>query len=511
MSESEDKLHRLIHSLDKSEKGFIKKFAALHVKEDANGVRLFDIYNSVRIYNKVKIEKLVKKEKFANHLPKTKNYLFELILKALRNYYSEKKEIYNLKTQIQNADILKDKGLYKEALSIIKRTKKIGLEKEIYYPLVEALIIERQIWPSYQINPQETAILSKLNREEEKHLKYMDEAVVFFTNACFKAFYFAHLMGRGDREATLNDFDKMVNSADYQRLLFLSSKKIKTLHQIITTYHHYIKEEKDLFIQEGEILLELCINKNKRPGFSNEIIVGFFTNLGVAASRFYHAGLFVKCINVLKKLKEEMSDTESHAFILAESCLSDLTCSHHLFSTDFEAALKICEAYLKKEVIKDDAINDNLVVLYINKSLIHFMLEQFPEAIKALNAIELYTQKHTTPYVDSEFYLIKILSHLEMGNAEAAFYMAKSYKNFIEKESLNFFQRKALVDVIVKNPMAEKREIAKLVSNKFLEENIPTDKCWDQYLLDINIWCQCAIKNISINQEYKKEYRKLYQ
>ncbi len=511
MSESEDKLHRLIHSLDKSEKGFIKKFAALHVKEDANGVRLFDIYNSVKIYNKGKIEKLVKKEKFANHLPKTKNYLFELILKALRNYYSEKKEIYNLKTQIQNADILKDKGLYKEALSIIKRTKKIGLEKEIYYPLVEALIIERQIWPSYQVNPQETAILSKLNREEEKHLKYMDEAIVFFTNACFKAFYFAHLMGRGDRQVTLNNFDKLVNSADYQRLLFLSSKKVKTLHQTILTYHHYVKEEKDLFIREAGVLLELCLNKNKRPYFSNEIIVGFFTNLGIAASRFFNKGLFVQCINGLKELKEEITDPENHAFILSESCLSDLTYTHQLFSGDFEEALKTCELHLKKEVIKDDGINDNLVGLYINKSLIHFMLEQFSDAIKALNAIELYTEKHTTPYVDSEFYLMKILSHLEMGNSEAAFYMAKSYKNFIEKESLNFFQRKALVDIIVKNPMAEKREIAKLTVSKFKEENIPTDKCWDQYLLDINVWCQCAIKNISIGQEYKKEYRQLYQ
>ncbi|MFZ9848110.1 MAG: hypothetical protein ACO3EE_08170 [Flavobacteriales bacterium] len=124
MAENEDKLYRLIHSLDKSEKGFVKKFAALHVREDANGVRLFDIYNRVIPYEEQKLEKLLVKEKFYGHLPKVKNYLYELILKALRNYYIEKDEYYRLTTIIQNANILKNKCLHKEALSVIKKVKK---------------------------------------------------------------------------------------------------------------------------------------------------------------------------------------------------------------------------------------------------------------------------------------------------------------------------------------------------------------------------------------------------
>ncbi len=181
-----------------------------------------------------------------------------------------------------------------------------------------------------------------------------------------------------------------------------------------------------------------------------------------------------------------------------------------MFTSDFEKALKTCELHLNKEVLKDDGVNDNLLVLYINKSLILFLLEEFHKAIKALNAIELYTEKHTSPYSDSEFYLIKMLSHLEMGNSEAAFYIAKTYKNHIDKKSLNFFQRKILVNTIIKNPMANKREIAQLASDQFIKENLPADTCYDQMLIDINIWCQCAIRNTSITQEYKKEYRRLY-
>lgn len=105
MAENEDKLYRLIHSLDKSEKGFVKKFAALHVKEDANGVRLFDIYNKIIPYDESKLDKLLVKEKYYGHLPKVKNYLYELILKALRNYYIEKDEYFRLNTIVQNAAI----------------------------------------------------------------------------------------------------------------------------------------------------------------------------------------------------------------------------------------------------------------------------------------------------------------------------------------------------------------------------------------------------------------------
>ncbi|MCX6182651.1 MAG: hypothetical protein NT150_12070 [Bacteroidetes bacterium] len=510
MSESEDKLHRLIHSLDKSEKGYVKKFAALHVKEDANGIRLFDIYNNVKIYSKEKIEKLVRKEKFANHLPKTKNYLFELILKALRNYYSEKKESYSMKTQIQNADILKDKGLYKEALSIIKRTKKTALENEIYFPLIEALYIERRIWPSYHVNPIQNDILFKLSQEEEKHYKYMDEAVAFFTDAAFKSFLYAHLMGKGDKQVVLDKYEQLVTSENYQRLLYLASKKIALLHQNVITYHHYIKVETELFNKEGEILLKYCLDKKQNTSFTREVIVGLIVNLGVAASRFYNKKLFTSCIKGLEEFKNEIGDPENHAYILAESCLSDLHFGSLLLLGEFEKGLQVCEQYIKKGKIIDDALNDNLMIFYINKSVSHFLLQQFPEAIKALNAIELYTEKHTHPYADSEFYLLKILSHLEMGNSEAAFYIAKSYKNLLEKESLNFYQRKAFVEVIVKNPLAEKKQIAKLTAEKIREEKIPLDMCWDQFLIDINTWCHCVVSNSSITQEYKKQYAQLY-
>ncbi|MFM7022718.1 MAG: hypothetical protein ACKOXB_07040 [Flavobacteriales bacterium] len=510
MSESEDKLHRLIHSLDKSEKGFVKKFAALHVKEDANGVRLFDIYNNVKPYNKLKIEKLVQKEKFANHLPKAKNYLFELILKALRNYYAEKKESYSLKTQIQNADILKDKGLYKEALSIIKRTKKTGRENEIYFPLIEALYIERRIWPSYHVNPLENEILFKLSREEERHLKYMDEAIAFFTDSAFKAFLFAHRMGRNNQQEILDEYDKMVNSENYQRLLFLASKKLKIMHQIVVVFHHLVKNEEEGFVREGKILLEFCLDKKQNFSFNREVIVGFIVNLAIASSRLYNKKLFVNCIHGLEKFKDEINDPENHAYILAESCLSDLHYTEQLLSGNFKEALSSCESYLKREGLRDDALNDNMMILYLNKSLVHFLLGQFPETIKSLNAIELYTERYTSPYGDSEFYLYKILSHLEMGNSEAAFYIAKSYKNHIEKETLNFFQRKALVDVIIKNPLTEKREVARLTLNKFKEENLAPDTSFDQMLIDLESWCHCTLSNESLTQEYKKFFRNVY-
>ena len=60
--ETEDKLYELIHTLDKSEKGFVKKLATLYSKEEANGARLFDIYNNVKEYDKKKIDQLVQKE-----------------------------------------------------------------------------------------------------------------------------------------------------------------------------------------------------------------------------------------------------------------------------------------------------------------------------------------------------------------------------------------------------------------------------------------------------------------
>ncbi|MFM7024056.1 MAG: hypothetical protein ACKOXB_13880 [Flavobacteriales bacterium] len=510
MPEAEDKLYKLIHSLDKSEKGFVKKMAAFFVKEEASGARLFDIYNSVPEYNKAKIDKLVQKEKFAGHLSKIKHYLYELILKSLRIYYAEKKEFYNLQAQIQNADILKEKHLFRESYSVLKKAKKTALESEIYYPLIHIVTAEKSLIPTFQPDHTQRLLLVKLIKEEEEHYRYLDEAVRFFREATEKAFYLLYQYPHMEMSAIAAEFDKMISSENYQKRLCLSSKRIKIKHQLILTNSYFAKGDRDGFYRKASLMIDLVLDKKESRPVLKSALVGILNCVAILAGKFNFHNLAGRCMDGMEQIKQEIDDPENHAYIIAETYLKYLRLYYCMVKGEFKGGLQLCEFHLQNEEVADDAINDNLASFYIVKSSFHFLLGQFPEVIKTLNNIELHAEHLSSVYLKVDFLLIKILTHLEMGNVETASYVAKSLKTLMDKAELKFYQRKILVDTLIKNFNASRKEVAAILQKRFAEEKVVKDDSMQFIYIDLDVWSHCALNNIPVKDGFEEEYRKKY-
>src|SRR5688500_17153020 len=99
-----DDLLQLIKSLDQTEKRYFKIFATMHVKgsDDNKYVKLFDAIDKQNEYNEEQIREQFKDEKFLIQLHVAKNYLYNIILKSLRLYHSEKSKLNEL------MDLLRD-------------------------------------------------------------------------------------------------------------------------------------------------------------------------------------------------------------------------------------------------------------------------------------------------------------------------------------------------------------------------------------------------------------------
>ncbi|MFZ1593345.1 MAG: hypothetical protein WAT27_14735, partial [Chitinophagales bacterium] len=80
-----DNLFKLIKSLDKSEKGYFKKFALGHGK-NSNYILLFNAIDTQDVYDEEALLKKFKTQAFAKQIAVTKNYLWELILRSQRQY-----------------------------------------------------------------------------------------------------------------------------------------------------------------------------------------------------------------------------------------------------------------------------------------------------------------------------------------------------------------------------------------------------------------------------------------
>jgi len=131
-------LHQLIHSLSGSELRYIK--GSKQKKEEGSNTNylvLLDAILEQMTYDEVKLKHKLKQHKFVNHLASEKKYLYEHILKSLRQYHSDVTPENSLNDYLAEIHILKNKQLFDQGLKLIGKAKILALEFECYDALIE--------------------------------------------------------------------------------------------------------------------------------------------------------------------------------------------------------------------------------------------------------------------------------------------------------------------------------------------------------------------------------------
>lgn len=142
--ESSEDLYLLIHSLTRNEKGYFKKFSFYHQNEDGTNkyIKLFDMLNNQKKFNEKNIIEEFKKTGQHKHFSSLKNYLFNLILASLRNFYSDGKDEMHVNNLIEEANILYLKGFSANAKTYILKAKKLAYQIEYFSGILSAINFE---------------------------------------------------------------------------------------------------------------------------------------------------------------------------------------------------------------------------------------------------------------------------------------------------------------------------------------------------------------------------------
>lgn len=132
----------LIKSLNKNEKGYVKKVSFQRNNEDLNFIKLFNAIDKQKDYDE---EALLKNETYIAQLPRLKNYLYDHILECLIGYYSKNNIDIVLRKMMGQVQVLYEKGLYEQCLKQLKRSKELAQGCERLICLLEILDWERQL------------------------------------------------------------------------------------------------------------------------------------------------------------------------------------------------------------------------------------------------------------------------------------------------------------------------------------------------------------------------------
>ena len=145
--DSKDHLFTLVKSLTKSEKRQFKLYVGrLDINQDSKFLWLFNVLDKAKTYNEKKIldEGVVQKRQLAN----VKAHLYKQLLISLKLNPSHQNIRLQIREQLDFASILYHKGLYKQSLKILDKSKEVAIqheEKNLAYEIVELeKIIESQ-------------------------------------------------------------------------------------------------------------------------------------------------------------------------------------------------------------------------------------------------------------------------------------------------------------------------------------------------------------------------------
>jgi hypothetical protein len=178
MSEK-DELFILIHSMDKNEKGYFKKFAGLSGQKNSVYVRLFDCISGMKEYDTTKVKAAFKGEKVSKHISVTKHYLKNLIIRALRNYNEEQMPYVQDNMALADTHIMLSKELYKSAGKRILKEKQNAIAGEKFLASLQWIILQdRWLVSTYGLAGQPKEVLDEIYTEKKKiienYLNYSD-------------------------------------------------------------------------------------------------------------------------------------------------------------------------------------------------------------------------------------------------------------------------------------------------------------------------------------------------
>ena len=401
-----DSLLNLIQSLSKSEKRQFRLYVnRLGINTDAKFLLLFDVMDKMNEYDEQKIvdRKITTKQQLSN----LKAHLYRQILISLRTNPSNQNNRIILREQIDFATILYNKGLYKQALKILDKTKQTAIEleeKDIAYEIVEFEKVVESQYITRSIDTRADDLIA-----DAKHLGKLNALNSKLSNLSLKLY--SMMLSNGfatndkEKEHILHFFDQQMPKKDLELMGFREKLwyykahvwKFLLLQDFIGAYK-YSLQWVDLFYTHKEMIqnhpvwfmkgnsyllnalfflrkrkrfefwlkkLEVTLNRNFPRNENTEaveftILYNSKMNLLFLKGEYEDASQLIKEINEHKKFHDTKID-DHHILILQYKIAST-----YLGNRDYENCIQELEkiVYHKTTSVRDDlSFNSRMLTL----------------------------------------------------------------------------------------------------------------------------------------------------
>jgi tetratricopeptide (TPR) repeat protein len=446
-----NELFNLIKSLSKSEKGYFKKFSALHtIGKENKYLKLFDLIDKQTVYDENKVKHAFEGDSFAKHLHVAKGYLYKIILKSLNQFYYNNTVTLSINNLINSAMILFMKGLLDESWKALLKARVLAHKNEKHESLLQILKLEKKIM--LELNAREYSDKAMEFTDEKKKINKKISDIITFEEESNKIrlLYQSRSMIRRKEES--DEYDKIVNTPLDEKNPQEFESKIYLCHKFIN-YYMAVSDDQKAYDYAKKLVLIIESNPEYIKEFTNEYVSALNMCLVIMlfTMNYDESKKFIQKLNSLKPLSSKL---QSRIRLI----ISNFLLTKYIRTGEFEMGLKIIpeiENQLNLLSYEDRKFNEEKIDYSL--SYIYFGLGDYGKALEYINKILNDKDKSTKIDLLSFAHILNSIIHYELDNMELLPYIIKNTYRFllrrkklykVEREVLNFIRN--IPDLITK-------------------------------------------------------------
>ncbi len=504
-----DHLFQLIKSLSKGEKRNFRLYASR--KSNGEGVKflkLFDILERQKKYNEDEILKKAKDIK-PRQLSNLKAHLYKQLLRSLRLQQSNNDyEIY-IREWIDYAKVLYNKGLYKQSLKILEKTKHTAERHQ--KPVLQYEIIEFEKLIELQYITRSIENRADELTDEANNVGESIDSARNYSNLALKLYSLYLKVGsvRNKKDMLMvSQFfsshfhpPRNISQCSFYEKLYIYQAHVwyyNIIQDFVRCYKYSIKWV-ELFRENPEMIIS-----------QTDLYLKGINNLLVSLHMTRYHSLFKKEIDHLMDLpnQENIPLTDNNLLLYNLFKYTHLINYHFLEGTFTEGTQFIPEINSFIEKNKQRLDNHRVLVLYYKIASLYFGSGDYHNAILYLNYILNYKDTSLRGDIHCFSRLLNLVSHYELGNDELVEYQIKSTYRFLYKMDNLQEVQKYILTFLKKLTRIEPHELKnafKVLYEKLLAlENNPFEKR-AFYYLDMISWLESKIQDRPVQDVIKEK------
>lgn len=429
-------LFELIKSLTKSEKRYFKLFSSRHTIGEENGyLKLFDFIDQMDSYQEDLIYMHFKGQALLNKFSITKARLYSNILRGLDSFYASTSLDAQLYRSMHSADILYDKGLYKQCEKILISAEKQAVKNERFTLLLEIKQKQKRLIEKDLYTDIAAADIEKMFADEQG---LIDEINTFNELWNVKSLLFQEINLNGNvrtEEATLR-LKLLIDRVASIDISHYSSHVKHMFHHIHSAYYFSVN---DLVCSYHHLQANVKLLDDEKDIFKNEPNLHFslLTNSIYVATRLkkYEDGQ-----HYLIRLKDLASEGKQQNTLDLDIKYFSSSVSLELFllieKGDFVKAEELVPYIIEAYRLYGDNIN-SLRKAYIDfkVSIVYLSLGEYTKALHWINKVLNESKIDQKQDIFCFAQLINLILHFELKNDRFLPYAINSTKRYLKNRN----------------------------------------------------------------------------